>query len=405
MTYEQVLDQLKKEHPQQEKIAIPLLDSLSLLATSGVPTHWLLKLHDDSDAVRDTLSFLKRSSIIQESADGDKTIIHRLQGQVYRETYLSDCKKIIEASTHAITTLNRVSIKQVIGFEQKRQETRNLVEQIRSITSQEYSHPLPSDPNFTLGIATTLSFAAILGMPQLALSLAESVALAADTLGPDHPHALGSRNNLANAYQDVGRLDEAITLHKQTLDARTRTLGPNHPDTLGSGDNLACAYREAGRLDEAITLHKQTLDARTHILGPNHPDTLDSCHNLAVAYRDAGRLDEAIALYEQNLEDHTRILGPHHPNTLATRNNLAIAYHNASRLDEAIALFEQNLEDRTRILGPHHPDTLLSRDNLASTYRAAGRFKDADKLFETPSDSDDDEQNGTEEDPDQQTDD
>ena len=382
MAYEQVLDQLRKEHPQQEKIAIPLLDSLSLLATSGVPTHWLLKLHDDSDAVRDTLSFLKRSSIIQESADGDKTIIHRLQGQVYRETYLSDRKKIIEASTHAITTLNRVNIKQVIGFEQKRQETRNLVEQIRSITSQEYSRPLPSDPNFTLGIATTLSFAAILGMPQLALALAESVALAADTLGPDHPHALGSRNNLANAYQDVGRLEEAITLHKQTLDARTRTLGPNHPDTLGSGDNLACAYREAGRLEEAITLHKQTLDARTHILGPNHPDTLDSRHNLAVAYRDAGRLDQAIELHQQTLKDTEGLLGPNHPHTLTSRNNLAVAYRDAGRLDQAIELHEQTLDDRTHILGPNHPDTLGSRNNLAYTYQAAGRLDDAIPLLE-----------------------
>jgi len=382
MAYEQVLDQLRKEHPQQEKIAIPLLDSLSLLATSGVPTHWLLKLHDDSDAVRDTLSFLKRSSIIQESADGDKTIIHRLQGQVYRETYLSDRKKIIEASTHAITTLNRVNIKQVIGFEQKRQETRNLVEQIRSITSQEYSRPLPSDPNFTLGIATTLSFAAILGMPQLALALAESVALAADTLGPDHPHALGSRNNLANAYQDVGRLEEAITLHKQTLDARTRTLGPNHPDTLGSGDNLACAYREAGRLEEAITLHKQTLDARTHILGPNHPDTLDSRHNLAVAYRDAGRLDQAIELHQQTLKDTEGLLGPNHPDTLTSRNNLAVAYRDAGRLDQAIELHEQTLDDRTHILGPNHPDTLGSRNNLAYTYQAAGRLDDAIPLLE-----------------------
>ena len=382
MAYEQVLDQLRKEHPQQEKIAIPLLDSLSLLATSGVPTHWLLKLHDDSDAVRDTLSFLKRSSIIQESADGDKTIIHRLQGQVYRETYLSDRKKIIEASTHAITTLNRVNIKQVIGFEQKRQETRNLVEQIRSITSQEYSRPLPSDPNFTLGIATTLSFAAILGMPQLALALAESVALAADTLGPDHPHALGSRNNLANAYQDVGRLEEAITLHKQTLDARTRTLGPNHPDTLGSGDNLACAYREAGRLEEAITLHKQTLDARTHILGPNHPDTLDSRHNLAVAYRDAGRLDQAIELHQQTLKDTEGLLGPNHPHTLTSRNNLAVAYRDTGRLDQAITLFKQTLDARTHILGPNHPDTLGSRNNLAYTYQAAGRLDDAIPLLE-----------------------
>ena len=402
MAYEQVLDQLRKEHPQQEKIAIPLLDSLSLLATSGVPTHWLLKLHDDSDAVRDTLSFLKRSSIIQESADGDKTIIHRLQGQVYRETYLSDRKKIIEASTHAITTLNRVNIKQVIGFEQKRQETRNLVEQIRSITSQEYSRPLPSDPNFTLGIATTLSFAAILGMPQLALALAESVALAADTLGPDHPHALGSRNNLANAYQDVGRLEEAITLHKQTLDARTHILGPNHPDTLDSRHNLAVAYRDAGRLDQAIELHEQTLDDRTHILGPNHPDTLGSRNNLAYTYQAAGRLDDAIPLLEQTLEDRTRILGTNHPSTLASRNNLAYAYQDAGRLDEAIPLYEQTLEDSTRILGTNHPSTLTSRNNLASAYRAAGRTEEAAALFETPSGSED-EQDGTENNPDRET--
>ncbi|OBY95673.1 tetratricopeptide repeat protein [Actinomyces oris] len=382
MAYEQFLDQLRKEHPQQEKIAISLLDTLSLLATSGVPTHWLLKLHDDSDAVRDTLSFLKRSSIIQESADGDKTIIHRLQGQVYRETYLSDRKKIIEASTHAISTLNRVNIKQVIGFEQKSQEIRNLVEQIRSITSQEHSRPLLSDPNFTLGIATTLFYAAILGMPQLALALAESAALAADTLGPDHPYALGSRNNLANAYQDVGRLDEAITLHKQTLDARTHTLGPNHPDTLGSGDNLACAYREAGRLDEAITLHKQTLDARTHILGPNHPDTLDSRHNLAVAYRDAGRLDQAIELHQQTLKDTEGLLGPNHPDTLTSRNNLAVAYRDAGKLDQAITLFKQTLDARTHILGPDHPGTLGSRNNLANVYRDAGKLDQAIELHQ-----------------------
>ena len=402
MAYEQVLDQLRKEHPQQEKIAIPLLDSLSLLATSGVPTHWLLKLHDDSDAVRDTLSFLKRSSIIQESADGDKTIIHRLQGQVYRETYLSDRKKIIEASTHAITTLNRVNIKQVIGFEQKRQETRNLVEQIRSITSQEYSRPLPSDPNFTLGIATTLSFAAILGMPQLALALAESVALAADTLGPDHPHALGSRNNLANAYQDVGRLEEAITLHKQTLDARTHILGPHHPDTLDSRHNLAVAYRDAGRLDQAIELHQQTLKDTEGLLGPNHPHTLTSRNNLAVAYRDTGRLDEAITLFKQTLDARTHILGPNHPDTLGSRNNLAYTYQAAGRLDDAIPLYEQTLEDRTRILGTNHPSTLTSRNNLASAYRAAGRTEEAAALFETPSGSED-EQDGTENNPDRET--
>ncbi|WP_314195347.1 tetratricopeptide repeat protein [Actinomyces oris] len=54
-------------------------------------------------------------------------------------------------------------------------------------------------------------------------------------------------------------------------------------------------------------------------------------------------------------------------------------------------------------MGPDHPHTLQARNNLASAYRAAGRFDDADSLFKTPSDSEGDEQDGTEEDLDQET--
>ena len=352
MAYEQALEQLRATHPQQERIAISLLDALSLLAASGVPTHWLLEFHDDSDPVRDTLSSLTSASILQESIDGNKTIIHRLQGQVYRETYLNNQEKFDEARAHATSILNEINVDRLENFEQQRQETRNLVEQIGAATSQDHSHPLFSDPDFVALLATTIRNAADLGMPQLALTLTDSVTQAGKSLGPNQPHTLAARHNLACAYQDTGRLNEAITLHQQTL------------------ENL------------------------TGILGPDHPSTLASRNNLAYAYQAAGRLDEAIALYEQTLEDHTRILVPHHPNTLTSRNNLASAYDNAGRLDEAIALYEQTLEDRTRILGPDHPDTLISRHNLASAYRAAGRAEEAEKLFETPSGSED-EQDGT----------
>ena len=424
MAYEQVLEQLRTKHPQQESIATSLLGILSLLAASGVPTHWLLKLHDDSDTVRDTLSFLKSTSIFQESTDGDKTIIHRLQGQVYRETYLSNQEKLSEARTHTTTLLNEIDVDRLENFEQQRQETRNLVEQISAVTSQDHSHPLFSDPDFAALLATTLRNATDLGMPHLALALTDSVTRAGDTLGPDHPDTLASRNNLAVAYEDAGRLDEAITLYQQNLTDCTRVLGPLHPDTLTSRNNLANAYQEsgrpdeaitlheqnlkdlenllspghpyiltsrnnlaetyraAGRLDEAITLHAHTLEDRTRILGPHHSDTLASRNNLALTYQDANRLDEAITLHEQDFDDSTRTLGPHHPHTLASRNNLAVAYRDASRLDEAITLHEQNLEDRTRILGPHHPDTLISRNNLAEAYQAAGRLNEAITLYQ-----------------------
>ena len=339
MAYEQALDQINSKYPWQERIAISLLDALSLLAAPGVPTHWLLALEDDSDAVRDTLSFLKRSSIIQESTDGKKTIVHRLQGQVYRETYLSEQGKFNKACIYATTILYKINIGQLANFEQQRQETRNLVEQIGAITSQDHSRPLFSDPDFVAILATTLRDATDLGMPQLALTLTESVTQAGKALDPDHPHTLISRNNLAGAYQDAGRLDEAISLHEQTLEDSTRILGPDHPDTLISRNNLAGAYQDAGRIDEAIALYEQTLEDSTRILGPHHPATLISRHNLASAYQAAGRLDEAIALFEQNLEDHTRILGRHHPNTLTSRNNLANAYLAAGRSEEAKKLF------------------------------------------------------------------
>ena len=382
MAYEQVLEQLRTKHPQQESVATSLLDILSLLAASGVPTHWLLELDNDSDAIRDTLSFLKRSSILQESTNGDKTIIHRLQGQVYRETYLNSQKKFCEARTRATKFLIAIDVDRLENFEQQQQETRNLVEQIGTVTSQDYSRPLFSDPDFAALLATTLWNATDLGMPQLALTLADSVTRAGDTLGPDHPSTLTSRSNLAGAYCDVGRLDEAIPLYEQTLEDRTHILGPNHPSTLASRNNLAYAYQAAGRLDEAIALYEQTLKDSTRILGPNHPHTLTSRNNLASAYQAAGRLDEAIPLYQQTLTGRSRTLGPHHPLTLTTQDNLASAYQAAGRLDEAIPLYEQTLKDSTRTLGPHHPLTLTTRHSLASAYHDAGRLDEAIPLYE-----------------------
>ena len=424
IAYEQVLEQFRTEHPQQERIAVSLLDALSLLAASGVPTHWLLKLDGDSDAVRDTLSFLKSAAIFQESSDGTKTIIPRLQGHVYRETYLNDQKKLGEARRCAATLLGGIDVDRLENVEQRRQETHHLIEQLLSVTSQDYSHSLFSEPRVSSKLAETLHDATSLGMSQLALGLADSVTRACDALGPHHPDTLASRNSLAGAYRASGRLDKAIALYEQVLEDSIRVLGTDHPSTLTSRlslagayhaagrldeaitlyeqvfsgrslvlgpddcstlmsrDELAGAYREAGRFDEAITLKKQILTDAMRIMGPDGPGASAARLNLAATYRDASRLDEAVDVYEQILDDVTRIEGPHHPETLASRHSLAGAYRDAGRLDEAISLYKQNLEEFTRLAGPDHPHTLSSRGTLASAFQAAGRLDEAISLFE-----------------------
>ena len=382
MAYEQVLEQLRTKHPQQERIAVSLLDTLSLLTASGVPTHWLLRLDSDSDAVRDTLSFLKSVAILQESSDGDKTFIHWLQGHVYRETYLNDQKQLGEARRCAATLLGGMDVDHLENPEQRRQETHHLIEQLLSITSQDYSHSLFSEPHVSSKLAETLHDATSLGMSQLALCLTDSVTQACDALGPHHPDTLASRNNLAGTYRASGRLDKAIALYEQTLEDSIRVLGTDHPGTLTSRLNLAGAYHATGRLDEAITLKKQILADAMRIMGPDSPGASAARNNLAATYRDAGRLDEAIPLYQQNLEDVTRLSGLDHPETLASRGTLAGAYRDAGRRDEAIPLYQQNLTDVTRLAGPDHPHTLSSRSTLAGAYRDAGRLEEAIPLFE-----------------------
>ena len=84
---------------------------------------------------------------------------------------------------------------------------------------------------------------------------------------------------------------------------------PINPDTLATRSNLALAYWEAGRNDDAIELTQQVLTDSERILGPDHRVTLNTRSNLAITYAAAGRADDAIEVNERALTDSERILG------------------------------------------------------------------------------------------------
>ena len=371
------------------------LGALALLAESGVPTRWLdptieqqdnqelqgANQAEDEDA-HDALTELIHRSIVQQSADGTTMMLHRLQAQVLRNSWHNN--ELDDARAAATGLLGSVNISRYPSNDTKarRQEAFDLVDQLRSIGTQEHSQVLFESPQTSEALFQAFSHASDLGLPYEALTLGVAVDALEGRLGPDHPDTLTSRNDLAYAYCAAGRLEEAITLFEQALTDSIRVLGEDHPDTLTSRNNLAYAYRAAGRLEEAITLFEQVLPDRIRVLGEDHPDTLTSRNNLAGAYESTGRLTEAITLFEQVLTDRIRVLGEEHPDTLASRNNLAYAYCVVDRLEEAITLFEQVLTDRIRVQGEEHPDTLASRNNLAGAYHAAGRLEEAITLFE-----------------------
>ena len=173
-------------------------------------------------------------------------------------------------------------------------------------------------------------------------------------------------------------LPRAIAIGEPLVADLERLLGADHPDTLNACDSLAAAYEDAGRIAEAIQLFEQTLDGRERRLGHDDPDTMRSRHHLVRAYREAGRVADAVPLVEQTLAARERLLGTDHPSTLASRNNLASAYRATGRPGEAIPLFEKNVATCERLFGEDHPKTLASRHGLDLACRESAQAGNED---------------------------
>ena len=330
--------------------------ALAVLAESGVPTRWIDPRAEDNKAAEDTsadernaatgadaagedadarddaaenahlaLTALLNASVVQKSADGGVTMLHRLQGQVLRENWnREEWTGAFDAAAGLLGQVNVDSLPRN-NAEGRRRQTRDLIDQLRAIAAQDYSHPLFERERVVADLPHVLFHARDLGLPNEALALRGAVSVVEEILGDEHPDSLASRGNLAGAYESAGRLGEAIPLYEQVLADRVRVLGDDHPHTLVSRGNLAGAYELAGRLGEAITLYEQVLVDSVRVLGEDHPHTLASRGSLAAAYQAVGRLGEAIPLYEQVLADSLRVLGPDHPSTLASRRNLEAA--------------------------------------------------------------------------------
>ncbi|MGI5219522.1 tetratricopeptide repeat protein [Nocardia sp. CA-290969] len=377
------LDRIAETDPA----AVDLLRTLAWYAPESIP---LVLCHEpglDPPKHRTALGLLSAYNMITPDPATGTVSVHRLVQAVARTPDLTDPHRqpdtIERARIRATETLySALPDREDPGMWPT---WRTLLPHIDALTSRTTSG---SDSDSTTVVAVVIRnhtgvflygqglHAGALDHLQHALTDSERV------LGAEHPGTLGTRHNLASAYQAAGRVAEAIPLYERTLTDSERVLGAEHPGTLGTRNNLALAYQVAGRVAEAIPLHERALTDRERVLGAEHPDTLTSRINLASAYQDAGRVAEAIPLLERTLTDSERVLGAEHPDTLGSRHHLALAYQVAGRVAEAIPLYERALTDRERVLGVEHPGTLTSRNNLALTYQVAGRVAEAIPLLE-----------------------
>ena len=396
MAVDAALDKLGGD---EREVARRQLDGLVVLAQSGVPTRWIDPLSTDvyssdleenvpdsaDENAHSALTMLVSMSVVQQSADKTITLLHRLQAQVLRENWgkekTATCEEAFDA---AVEILGRTKYEQLPSnaTDARRREVRDLIAQLSAIAVQDYSRSLFEREQVRGYLYSAFKYAYNLGSVYEAVELSAAVGVIEDILGADHPDTLTVRNNLALAYESVGRFGEAIDAWEELLPDCQRVLGADHPDTLTVRNNLAIAYKSVGRFGEAIELFEQVLGEREGLLGPDHPDTLAVRNNLASAYKSVGRFGEAIDAWEELLPDCQRVLGADHSVTLTVRNNLAGAYGDVGRFGEAIDVWEELLLDCQRVLGADHSVTLTVRNNLAGAYGDVGRFGEAIDVWE-----------------------
>jgi tetratricopeptide (TPR) repeat protein len=175
-------------------------------------------------------------------------------------------------------------------------------------------------------LAKHRNHAAVTEMAGQVAALAENAGAVPDDVGELATMLARLRSLVLNHLAELGEaMPEVIAIGEPLAADLNRLLGPDDPDTIRARTDLARAYRQTGRVDDAIPLVEQVLAARERLFGADHPGTLASRNNLASAYRATGRAADAIGLFEENLAACERLFGADHPRTLASRRSLDLA--------------------------------------------------------------------------------
>jgi tetratricopeptide (TPR) repeat protein len=176
-------------------------------------------------------------------------------------------------------------------------------------------------------LAKHRNHAAVTEMAGQVAALAENAGAAPDDVGELATMLARLRSLVLNHLAELGEaMPEVIAIGEPLTADLDRLLGPDDPDTIRARTDLARAYHQTGRVDDAVPLVEQVLAARERLFGADHPGTLASRNNLASAYRTTGRAADAIPLFEKNLAACERLFGAEHPKTLASRHSLDLAW-------------------------------------------------------------------------------
>ncbi|MBL8138666.1 MAG: serine/threonine protein kinase [Acidobacteria bacterium] len=228
----------------------------------------------------------------------------------------------------------------------------------------------------TMGMAYTSqgAYQASLALFQRALELRRA------TLGPDDLDTVASMDDMGEAYRELGRFDEAESMHREALAAKER-LGAPPASIAASLNNVGLTLSERGRFTEAEPLLRQALDMWRRHEGPTADVVASGLNNLADVVRQQGRVAEAVPLLEEAIAIRRQTVGATHPSLAIVVGHLGRVFSQQGDAARAEPLLREALNIRQHVYGVDHPDTVNTRSDLTSLLHDQGDLAGAEPFY------------------------
>ena len=212
--------------------------------------------------------------------------------------------------------------------------------------------------------------------------------------GEDDGQTLAALRELAEAYRERGKLNEAATSIRRVLRSCESTLGPEHRETLRARITLTYVLNDLRDGVSAEGPIRDALKASKKRFGETDADTLAAAAALALVLRDLqddGKLQEAKDLAKQVLASREASLPPGDPARLQAMHDMATVLSRQGAFGEAEGLYRQAIKIGEQVLTPPvrqtdlsyspHPDLLIWNSDLAYTLHAQGNHKEAEAIY------------------------
>lgn len=119
-------------------------------------------------------------------------------------------------------------------------------------------------------------------------------------------------NNLAYLLRLKGDYLGADTLYREAFATQVDVVGRGHPTTLLLAQNLAGVWTLDGRVDEAIALLRESVDAAAVQFGDPHWRLGSAWYSIGATLLEAGRIEDAVAPLRASASQYDASLGADH---------------------------------------------------------------------------------------------